>query len=287
MKLKDTIKRAADIIEEADALLITAGAGMGVDSGLPDFRGDEGFQKAYPAIAKLGISFAEMANPRWFDHQPKLAWAYYGLRLKMYQNTEPHAGYTTLLEIAEKKQGSYFVFTSNVDGHFQRAGFSDRRIVECQGSIHHLQCVKPCSRDIWVDEHLNVNVNEKIFQAEEPLPVCKHCNQLARPNVLTVGDWNWISDRTDAQDARFEAWLKTIADRGWDLAIVEIGAGSTVATVRYTSERIAQTTNGKLIRINPHNEHVPLGHIGIPLRGLDTIMEIDDIFQTKKKLLGN
>ena len=42
------ITQAARLIEKADGLLITAGAGMGVDSGLPDFRGNEGFWRAYP-----------------------------------------------------------------------------------------------------------------------------------------------------------------------------------------------------------------------------------------------
>ncbi len=57
------VKRAAEAINAADALLVTAGAGMGVDSGLPDFRGSQGFWRAYPAIAKLGLSFEEMASP--------------------------------------------------------------------------------------------------------------------------------------------------------------------------------------------------------------------------------
>jgi hypothetical protein len=42
-----------------------------------------------------------------------------------------------------------FVFTSKVDGQFQRAGFHDEQLVECHGSIHHLQCSRPCSEDIW------------------------------------------------------------------------------------------------------------------------------------------
>ena len=67
------IERATIAIRDADALLITAGAGMGVDSGLPDFRGTEGFWKAYPAIAKLGLRFAEIANPEWFEKTPELA----------------------------------------------------------------------------------------------------------------------------------------------------------------------------------------------------------------------
>jgi len=55
--LDERIERAAAALREADALLVGAGTGMGVDSGLPDFRGTEGFWRAYPVIAKLGLSF--------------------------------------------------------------------------------------------------------------------------------------------------------------------------------------------------------------------------------------
>jgi NAD-dependent SIR2 family protein deacetylase len=41
---------AARLIQQADVLLILAGNGMGIDSGLPDFRGDHGFWKAYPPL---------------------------------------------------------------------------------------------------------------------------------------------------------------------------------------------------------------------------------------------
>jgi NAD-dependent SIR2 family protein deacetylase len=81
------VKLAAETINAADALLVTAGAGMGVDSGLPDFRGTQGFWRAYPVIAKLGITFEEMANPTWFRENPQLAWAFYGHRLNLYRRT--------------------------------------------------------------------------------------------------------------------------------------------------------------------------------------------------------
>jgi len=149
MDVKENLKRAALSLREADALLVTAGAGMGVDSGLPDFRGNEGFWKAYPPLAKLGVSFVEMANPFWFDRDPALAWGFYGHRLNLYRRTVPHAGFRRLLEVGQKKREGYFVFTSNVDGQFQIAGFDEDRIEECHGSIHHLQCSRPCSQDIW------------------------------------------------------------------------------------------------------------------------------------------
>jgi NAD-dependent SIR2 family protein deacetylase len=69
--LDANLRRAADALRQADALLIGAGAGMGVDSGLPDFRGDAGFWKAYPPFR--GRAFAEMSNPYWFRSDPQLA----------------------------------------------------------------------------------------------------------------------------------------------------------------------------------------------------------------------
>src|SRR5436309_1798056 len=105
------LMRAAETIQAADALLITAGAGMGVDSGLPDFRGAQGFWRAYPAIAKLGLAFEEMANPAWFQKNPQLAWAFYGHRLNLYRSTVPHQGFRQLLEIGAAKSHGYLVFT--------------------------------------------------------------------------------------------------------------------------------------------------------------------------------
>lgn len=53
--IEEAIEAAAELISDADGLIITAGAGMGIDSGLPDFRGENGFWKAYPALGKLGL----------------------------------------------------------------------------------------------------------------------------------------------------------------------------------------------------------------------------------------
>ena len=53
---QSVIEQAASLIKDADGLLITAGAGMGVDSGLPDFRGREGFWRAYPALGRANPS---------------------------------------------------------------------------------------------------------------------------------------------------------------------------------------------------------------------------------------
>lgn len=102
------------IINEAEAVLITGGAGMGVDSGLPDFRGNEGFWNAYPIAKKLNLGFQDLANPHWFEVNPFLAWAFYGHRYNLYKNTIPHDGFKMLLDLIKSKNDNYFVFTSNV-----------------------------------------------------------------------------------------------------------------------------------------------------------------------------
>ena len=89
MQVDDAVERAAQWLRDADALLVTAGAGMGVDSGLPDFRGNQGFWRAYPALSLQSMRFSEIASPSAFHETPGLAWGFYGHRLGIYRRTEP------------------------------------------------------------------------------------------------------------------------------------------------------------------------------------------------------
>ena len=271
--INDDIKLAKEKIANADAILITAGAGMGVDSGLPDFRGNEGFWEAYPPIKKLGLSFSQMANPEWFESKPYLAWAFYGHRLNLYRETNPHDGFTMLHELIKKKNNNYFIFTSNVDGQFQKAGFSEDKVYECHGSIHHLQCTNNCTDSIWENKE-DIVVDMDSFQAKE-LIYCPNCGTIARPNILMFGDWGWNSKRAHIQDNNFQDFIDTIRDMKQSVVIIEIGAGEAVPTVRNLSEEVTKVLNGFLIRINPRDYNTPddLG-IGLPYGGLEGLEKI-------------
>lgn len=270
------IEEAARVIEDADALLVTAGAGMGVDSGLPDFRGNEGFWKAYPPYRRLGRGFVEMANPRGFLEDPEFAWGFYGHRLNLYRATAPHRGFARLLRIGQSKPGGYFVFTSNVDGQFQKAGFDEDRVVECHGSIHHLQSVHGPSTAIWPAAGVKVEVDETTMRARPPLPGCPDGGGLARPNILMFGDFGWLPYRTDEQMRRFESWISGLRDRR--VAVVECGAGEAVPTVRHQSQRIASRLPGaRLIRINVRDSHVPPGDaLGLAMGADEALRGIED-----------
>lgn len=268
------IDRAAGWFAMADALVVAAGAGMGVDSGLPDFRGPEGFWRAYPAYRDLGLQFEEMASPGHFARDPALGWGFYGHRQNLYRATEPHAGFGILRRWAEAKPRGHFVFTSNVDDHFGRAGFDRERIVEVHGSVEHRQCLLGCGQSIFPADAGDVAVAPATFRAAPPFPACPGCGGLARPNILMFGDLGWDGSRTDAQLRRLAGWFETL--EGARVAVVELGAGMAIPTVRRFSEQLVSDLGAKLIRINVREADVPRGQAGLGGPALATLRALDD-----------
>ncbi len=247
----DGIARAAALFAAADGLLIAAGAGMGVDSGLPDFRGPQGFWRAYPALGRRGIRFERIANPRAFAADPELAWGFYGHRLNLYRTTRPHRGFALLRSLARRLSHGAFVFTSNVDGQFQAAGFAPSQVCEVHGSIHHLQCAADCRGSIWPAETLRPVIDDEACRLRSPLPRCPDCGALARPNILMFDDGDWVATRSAQQEERLRAWLR----RASRPLVIELGAGTNVATVRRFSEHFAPA----LVRVNPADSTLPAG----------------------------
>lgn len=257
-------QQAQQWLTEADAILITAGAGLGVDSGLPDFRGNQGFWQAYPALAQAGIEFTEVANPLSFRQHPRLAWGFYGHRLALYRRTVPHQGFDQIKQYAESRSQGYFVFTSNVDGQFQKAGFDTESIMECHGSIHELQCTWPCSHTVW-SAQFEVITDDQHCQWLGALPLCPNCQALARPNILMFNDRSYVPQRTVAQEERLMRWLQEPKR----LVIIELGAGTAIPSVRHLGESVHRSfPDSTFIRINPREYQLPkdsLRSLAIPL----------------------
>lgn len=266
------IEQAAQIVHDADAIIIAAGAGMGVDSGLPDFRGNSGFWQAYPALAAAGIDFQAAASADSFVSDPVQAWGFYGHRLALYRRTVPHAGFALLRKWAGTKALGCSVFTSNVDGQFRRAGFGTDLVHECHGSIHHLQCTRPCSDAIWAADDFVPVVDEQACRLICDVPRCPHCGAVARPNILMFDDWNWVSIRSDEQRACQQKWVETVRKP----VVIEIGAGKAIPTVRHFSQGIIKRRGGTLIRINPYDFGVGRSQdVGIKLSAQDALALID------------
>ena len=272
MSLEDRFKKAAEAIQNARAMVVTAGAGMGVDSGLPDFRGDQGFWNAYPMYEQLGISFIGAANPANFEGDPAFGWGFYGHRTNLYRGTEPHRGFQMLQDWAAEYGQDSFVVTSNVDGQFQKAGYREDQILEVHGSIHHLQCLTPCCNEIWNNDE-TIPVDFDSMRAEH-VPACRFCRSAARPNILMFGDYSWLPHRTHGQEMRLDSFLNQ--HRNDPLVVVEMGAGTMIPTIRHMSESIGHQRDATVIRINPREAHISGGHISLPCGALEGLEEIEE-----------
>lgn len=266
------LEKVAYWLSESDGLLINAGAGMGVDSGLPDFRGNDGFWRSYPALRNANLSFVEMADPTWFSKNPRLAWGFYGHRLELYRKAMPHYGFSILKRWSKSLTQGSMIFTSNVDGQFQVASFDSETVYECHGSIHHLQCTEPCSSKIWSADAFIPVIDENTSLLLNELPVCPACGAIARPNILMFNDDSWVATRCDEQEARLMNWLNNVQNP----LVLEVGAGTSIPSVRSFSNEICEKFGARFVRINLRESEVSyVEGVGLELGALDGLRSID------------
>lgn len=132
-----------------------------------------------------------MSNPTRFKsddkYGPQLAWAFWKWRYCAYTGTEPHAGYTILKKWSDTKKNPSFVFTSNIDGHFERAGFAGQ-VNECHGTVKFLQCLgeeKSCpkKKDMWAPDSdfiAAMKIDPETDKVIGEIPRCPGCGGVAR-----------------------------------------------------------------------------------------------------------
>ena len=215
----------------------------------------------------MKVSFVEMCNPQALADNYKMVMGWYAHRLIEFRDTLPHAGFGLLHEIAEQAPRGGWVYTSNVDGMHQKAGWPEDKIVECHGSVHYLQCEKPCSGTTWSADPWQplVDIDECLLTS--PDPVCPVCGGRARPNVMMFGDPQFSFNREQEQFWAFHEWARSLKRP----VVIEAGAGVTIATVRMMAAEYSDT----IIRINPqHHEVSRPNDVGIPLGALDGISRL-------------
>jgi NAD-dependent SIR2 family protein deacetylase len=187
-------------------------------------------------------------------------------------------------------QNGAFVFTTNVDGQFQKAGFAQGRVCEVHGSIHHLQPADPAAvlhewqragaaakqpNDINIvhrvnntpliasADHVVLDVNEESLTVPagqmplwpSPTPTCS-TQQLARPNILMYCDESFVAGRQRHQVQAFKDWVGNSFGTGGTV-VLDMGSGTAVPTSRITSEQVAAQLKAPLIRINPRESQLP------------------------------
>ena len=225
------------LFNDAEGIVKLAGAGMGVDSGLPDFRGDSGLWTA----AKE--NFTKYSTARAFDDSPVTAWNFYIDRILSYGNIMPHRGFTNLLDLLKQHKKEYFVVTSNVDGHFQKAGYDPALIHEIHGDLRHTQCKNICSRNLYPMPKFQCRLT-----SADDLPKCPNCQSILRPHVMMFSDPCFLWKNVDIGMDRYDAWSYNKIN----VVGIEIGAGTAIPSIRY----FGQDRTTALMRVNLHESDV-------------------------------
>jgi NAD-dependent SIR2 family protein deacetylase len=236
---------------EADRILIGAGAGLSADAGV-DYTDEVGFARQFPSLVKRGIRAAYQMVGRT-NLPPDVFWGYW---LRHVQEVRFGDGerrvYQLLFDLVRDKD--WHVLTSNVDALFERNGFEANRVCSIQGDFAFMQCLRPCSDEVWPSEP----VLERLLPQIEPhtqalsdsrlAPVCPRCGGEVFFNVRG-GDW-FVETPWRRQFEALRRWLPAASNER--LLVVDIGSGfNTPGVVRWPVERVAATVpTARFVRIN-------------------------------------
>jgi NAD-dependent deacetylase len=237
-------------------VLVITGAGVSAESGIPTFRGKDGYWR--------NLDPAKLATPEAFARDPKLVWDWYRERRQRIRNAQPNAAHAAIAKLA-KHADEFLLVTQNVDDLHARVGFAKEKIVQIHGDIFATRC-SPCDfsyagsggppeppLDQAVLQRRRLRSIAATSENHVDLQHCPECDAFMRPGVVWFGEQlPWSELR------RVENYLD---DGACDLVIV---AGTT-ATFGYIVDWALQASGdgGELIEVNP--EETPLSQFATRL----------------------
>jgi NAD-dependent deacetylase len=206
-------------------ILVITGAGISAESGIPTFRGKDGYWR--------NLDPAKLATPEAFERDPKLVWEWYRERRAAVRAAQPNPAHTAITRLANHC-ANFLLVTQNVDNLHARAEDEDQRlsadkIVQIHGDIF----LTRCSRCVWeFHEYENYPIE---------LPLCPKCEAMMRPGVVWFGEA--LDEKRIAKAERF------LAPGQCDIVLV-IG---TTAMFGYIIDWALRGAGdgGQLIEINP------------------------------------
>jgi NAD-dependent deacetylase len=212
-------------------VLIITGAGVSAESGIPTFRGKDGYWRNLDPI--------KLATPEAFARDPELVWQWYRERRRRISNAQPNAAHEAIANLAHCAD-EFLLVTQNVDDLHERSGLAKAEMVQIHGDIF----VTKCSRCDFEQEQ---------EQNQNGVTRCTECGALMRPGVV------WFGEPLPSREIeRVENYLRR------DPCGVVIVVGTT-ATFGYIIDWAlrASRRGGELIEVNP--EETPLSRFATRL----------------------
>ena len=226
----DEIKRLKKAIEEADSVVIGAGAGLSTSAGFV-YNGER-FEKHFSDFGKK-YGFKDMYSGGFYPYEtPEEMWAYWSkfIFVNRYMDA-PKPVYDQLLTLVKDKD--YFVITTNVDHCFQKAGFDKKRLFYTQGDYGLFQCSEPCHSETYENEDMVRAMVEHQIDMKIPTELIPKCPNCGKPLTMNLrSDNKFVEDEGWHQAAeRYENFLRT---RRGKLLFLELGVGyNTPGIIKY------------------------------------------------------
>lgn len=233
-----TEKLEAIFADQARQFTFLTGAGISTESGIPTFRGPEG----YWTVGAKEYHPQEMATYAMFNQQPDEVWKWYLYRLSVCRAAEPNQAHLALVEIERLLQDRFSLITQNVDNLHLRAGSSPERTYQIHGNVFFMRCVNECRRQL-IALPLELFPREKdqaLSVADKNLLKCPDCGAGTRPHVL------WFDESYDEHYFKFESALATAAKT--DVLIIAGTSGAT-SLPNHVANMVYQN-KGTIIDIN-------------------------------------
>lgn len=222
-------------------VLVLTGAGVSAESGIPTFRGKDGYWR--------NLDPAKLATPEAFARDPKLVWEWYRERRNRIWNAQPNAAHAAIATLAQHAD-EFLLVTQNVDDLHARAGLSKEKMVQIHGDIFLTRCSR-CDFGFTERKHDHQQEEEE----ENVVPRCAKCGALMRPGVV------WFGEQLPWTELRR---VETYLDRGaCDVGIV-VGTTATFGyIVDWALRASPECFRGELIEVNP--EETPLSRFATRL----------------------
>ncbi|MFO7497594.1 MAG: Sir2 family NAD-dependent protein deacetylase [Desulfobacterales bacterium] len=232
-----------DFASSGGRITVLSGAGISAESGIPTFRGPEG----YWTVGAAEYHPQEMATLRMFRHTPEEVWAWYLYRLGVCRAASPNPGHHALVQIERLFGERFTLITQNVDGLHLRAGSSPARTLQIHGNVFFMRCAGGCGNDaLPIPAAVPGKARgEKLTAADRELLRCPKCGGLARPHVL------WFDEYYDEASYRFESALRVAGET--DLLITVGASGST--NLPNQVALVVRRGGGILVDVNVEENH--------------------------------
>ena len=217
----DNIQRLKKAIDEANAIVIGAGAGLSTSAGFT-YSGER-FEKYFSDFGEK-YGFNDMYSGGFYQYEtPEEMWAYWSryIYINRYMDA-PKPVYENLLELVKDKD--YFVITTNVDHCFQKAGFDKERLFYTQGDYGLFQCSEPCTPVTYDNEDMVRDMVERQSDMRIPSELIPKCPNCGKPLTMNLrSDDKFVEDEGwDRAAERYNQFLRT---RKGKILYLELGVG--------------------------------------------------------------